>query len=342
MSDTAKYLHALNIALGGEPQKLFKVLEQYGNPETAWQALKTAEGDLDAEAEKLKREGVRTIADDDPAYPELLGQIYQPPKLLYIRGALPEMAWVIAIVGTRKPTEYGRTVAQLFGEALAQAGAIIVSGLAYGIDRETHVGTLRGSGRAVAVIGSGLDRASFYPQANWPLAEEIIAKGGAIISEYPPGKKAFQSHFPERNRVIAGLSHGVLLVEATDRSGTQITARLAMEENRDVFAVPGSIFSETSKGPNRLLKEGAIPALSPDDILEFYGKTRQKSPASSEELTELELKILDFLYEPTLFDDLMVKSGEAVHELQAVLSLLELKGKIRELEPGRYQALAMD
>ncbi|MBI4135007.1 MAG: DNA-protecting protein DprA [Candidatus Sungbacteria bacterium] len=316
-------------------------MSQYKTAEDAWREV-ASHVDADAEMQKLKTENVRTVTIYDEEYPELLKQTYQPPQILYYKGTLPAFDWSIAIVGTRKPTEYGKTACHEFAEALARAGAVIVSGLAYGIDGEAHKSTLAAGGTAVAVIGSGLDHPSFYPPANWALAEKIIGNKGAVISEYPPGTRAFQSHFPERNRIIAGLSHGVLLAEAKDRSGTQITARLAMEENRDVFAVPGSIFSETSKGPNRLIKDGAIPALSPKDILEFYGKEEVAPSRPAEVMSELEQEVLLLLREPALFDDLKAKSGQAVAELQATLSLLELKGKIRELEPGRYQATSLD
>lgn len=340
MSSEVKFLHALLLANGGEPQKLFKVLDRYPDAETAWRAQGDKSVNPDDEFEMLARAGIRAIGMRDPEYPQALKEIYQPPQLLYVRGAFPESDLNIAIVGTRKPTEYGKAVARRFGETLAEAGIPIVSGLAYGIDREAHAVVVAKGGKAIAVIGSGLDEASFYPNANWRLAEEIVKKGGAVISEYPPGKAAFQSHFPERNRIIVGTSKGVLLVEARDRSGTQITARLALEENRDVFAVPGSIFSDTSVGPNRLLREGAIPTLSPDDILDHYGRKKIEAPHDDAELSELEQKVLATLREPILFEELRAAVDTEINTLQAALSMLELKGKIHELEPGRYEVLA--
>lgn len=279
------------------------------------------------------------VKKSDSEYPALLKEIHDAPEILYARGTLPKPdEWLIGIVGTRKPTEYGKHVARTFAESLAASGAIVVSGLAYGIDAEAHKGVAAARGKGLAVIGSGLDKASFYPQVNWQLAEEIIRLGGAVISEYAPGTPAMPFRFPERNRIIVGLIKGLIVVEGRDKSGAQITARLALEENRDVFAVPGPIYSPASLLPNRLIKEGATPLLSPDDIFEYYGKSYV--PVKNEETLEgIEAIIIEALQEPLSLDELKASTKAEVTALQAALSLLELGGKIAEIEPGKYQSV---
>lgn len=279
------------------------------------------------------------VKKSDSEYPALLKEIHDAPEILYVRGILPQPdEWLIGVVGTRKPTEYGKHVAHAFSESLAASGAIVVSGLAYGIDAEAHKGVVAARGKGLAVIGSGLDKESFYPQANWQLAEEIIRLGGAVISEYAPGTPAMPFRFPERNRIIVGLIKGLVVVEGKDKSGAQITARLALEENRDVFAVPGPIYSPTSFLPNRLIKEGATPLLSPEEIFEYYGKSYV--PVKNEEALEgIEAVIIEALQEPLSLDELKASTKAEVTALQAALSLLELGGKIAEIEPGRYQCV---
>ena len=276
MSEHAKLLHGLNLAAGGEPSKTRGWIEEHGSGEAAWEALKDTSIDLNTEIEILRTEGIELVAKDDPAYPPLLRETHEAPELLYIKGnaAVLSSEWLVGMVGSRKPTEYGVAAATKLASDLGAAGAIIVSGLAFGIDTASHLGALR-AGRTIGVIGSGLDRTSFYPAVNWAIAEKIVAGGGAVVSEYPPGTKSFPSHFPERNRIIAGLSQGLIVVEAQEKSGALITARLAIEENRDVFAVPGSIFSATSKGPNSLIREGAVPVTTAIDVIQFYGRASE-------------------------------------------------------------------
>ena len=201
-----------------------------------------------------------------PTYPPLLLTINDPPPVLYVQGAVAALsAPAIAIVGTRKPSSDGRRLARDFGGSLARAGYVVISGLALGIDTESHGGALSGDGLTVAVLGSGLDQ--IYPKANLPLAERIREQG-ALISEFPPWTSPAEWHFPVRNRVISGLSHGVLVVEAAQRSGSLITARLAAEQGREVFAVPGSIFNPQSRGCHTLLRAGAKLVEEIADILE--------------------------------------------------------------------------
>ena len=340
MSIELKYLNALLLAANGEAQELRKKIIEPAEAKTLWERHpKRGEIDPDREMEKLIKDGVWTIDKSDLNYPPLLKEAHDAPLLIYGKGKLPkfdESYWGIAIVGTRKPTEYGKAVARNFAEELSYGGAVIISGIAAGIDREAHAGALAGHGKTIAVIGSGLDRASFFPSANWSLAETIIADGSTVISEYPPGTPALPHHFPERNRIIAGLSHGTIVVEAQERSGALITARLALEENREVFAVPGPINSLTSRGPNLLLKEGATPALSPEDIFIAFDKAKPTTQTGRANLGEFEKQILEALAEPRSLDELKAMLSAETSKLQAALSLLELEGYIQETEPGKY------
>lgn len=339
MSKNATFLHGLNLVAGGEPSKTRGWIEEYENAEAAWNSLKDDAIDLDAEVERLMKLGIALLAKDDRAYPPLLTEIHEAPELLYIKGSaeLLSAEWLIGMVGSRKPTDYGVAAATKLASDLAGAGAVIISGLAFGIDTASHIGALR-AGKTIGVIGSGLDRDSFYPPVNWGISEKITASGGAVISEYPPGTASYPSHFPERNRIIAGLSRGVIVVEAQEKSGALITARLALEENRDVFAVPGSIFSATSKGPNTLIRDGAVPVTSSEDVLAFYGKTPHEKTAvvvEGEEGT-----VLTLLARECTIEELRRASGLEIGPVQAILSALELKGLVHETEPGTYAKTA--
>lgn len=218
--------------------------------------------------EDCMRNGYEIVTLRDPAYPRRLADIYAPPAVLYCWGTLPEPERLtVAVVGTRRLTEYGRRAAALLAGGIARAGAVVVSGLALGADAAAHDGALRAGGLTVAVIGCGIDYD--YPAANRSLKREIAAHG-AVVSEYPPGVRPDRIHFPIRNRIIAGISAGTLVIEAGIKSGSLITAALAAEEGRDVFAVPGGIFSPMSEGTNRLIRDGAKPAVTPGDVLEEY------------------------------------------------------------------------
>ena len=207
---------------------------------------------------------IKVCSIDDSCYPKILQEIYNPPLILYYKGQLETEALRVAIVGSRRFTPYGEGLAGEFASALAKAGITVVSGAARGIDTFAHRGALK-AGRTVAVLGCGLDVS--YPPENRQLLANIAASGGAIISEYPLGTKPLKQHFPERNRIISGLSDGVLVIEAKEKSGTNITVDFALEQGKDVFVIPGSIYSKTSDGTNFLIKEGAIPVTSYKDIL---------------------------------------------------------------------------
>lgn len=300
------------------------------------------------EFKKLTESGIAMLPESDPQYPELLRQIYDPPLALYVRGTLPPEGTAIAIVGSRQASPYGRSVTQSFVRPLAARGWTIVSGLAYGIDAEAHRAALAVHGRTVAVLGSGVDNASLYPRAHRTLAQEIVDRGGAVISEFPPGTGARPEQFPQRNRIIAGLSHAVVVVEASETSGALITARAALEENREVLAVPGPITSPLSAGTHRLLKEGAAPACSVEDILEALAMrdvltlplpndalpdsstlTTPPSPAADRVLQMLTVH-------PQSIDAVITASTLPPHEASAALSLLELHGLVRDVGGKQY------
>ena len=211
---------------------------------------------------------IQILSIKNPQYPLLLKQIYDPPKILYVLGNIDILNNLsIAIVGCRDASKYGKICAKYFAYNLASKGINIVSGLAKGIDSFSHIGAIDAKGKTIAVIGSGLD--VIYPKENEILAKQILKNGGTIISEYPLGTKPNKNNFPARNRIISGLSRGVIIVEAKEKSGSLITANFALEQGREVFAVPGNINSINSIGTNNLIKDGAIPVCNYSDVLQF-------------------------------------------------------------------------
>lgn len=274
---------------------------------------------------------IRTIYKKDAVYPRLLKETADPPEQLFVRGEIPFGLPVLAIVGSRKPTRYGMEVTEkLVRELVTHAEFCIVSGLAVGIDAVAHKTAMICGMKTVGVLGSGMDRASFFPLENWGLSEKIIETGGAVISEYPEGTPAMAHRFPERNRIIAGLSQGVVVIEAKERSGALITARLAVEENREVFAVPGSIFSLYSTGPNRLIQRGAKLITSAEDILDELNIPVKKVDAAKE-LEGNEKILWELLAEETGVDELVEKSGFGAKDALTLLSMLELKRCVKKV-----------
>lgn len=269
-------------------------------------------------------------------YPRGLREIPHIPKKLYIRGTLPpDDAICLAVVGSRNYTHYGREACEKIIRELRGYPIVIVSGLALGIDSIAHKSALDAGLTTVAIPGSGLDPKVLYPRTNHALAERIVASGGALISEFEPDFKATPYSFPQRNRLMAGISRGILIIEAGEQSGTLITARLGTEYNRDVFAVPGPIFSKNSLGSNWLLKQGAIPTTSGNDILEEWGfanesKSDERKVKLFETCSPEEQSLIELLAEPLSKDELAQKSGLPIHKLNAVLSLMEIKGLVRE------------
>ena len=262
----------------------------------------------------------------EPAYPTLLAQLHDPPPRLYVRGGSPELLLrpAAAVVGARSCSGYGAQVARMLGRELAGAGLVVVSGLARGIDAEAHRGALEAGGVTVAVLGCGIDRD--YPRSHADLARRI-ADAGAVVSEYEPGVEPAPWRFPARNRIIAGLSLATVVVEARARSGALITADFALELGREVFAVPGEITSGLSAGTNDLLRQGAAPLLSPDDVLAACGIERAAVEPQLGKVSAIAAELLHLLTGGALGTDELVRaSGRASGEVAAALVELELGG----------------
>lgn len=355
--DQKAFWVGLSLVPGIGPARFRRLVESLGSPEAAWKARpallaeagldrRTIESlvaarpriDLAREMEKLQRLGIRLLTLDDPDYPPPLRNIADPPPVLYLKGdllATDELA--VAIVGTRVPTVYGKQVAESFARGLADQGVTVVSGLARGIDSCAHRAALEAGGRTVAVLGSGLD--IIYPGENRRLASEI-AERGALVSEFPLGTKPDGVNFPRRNRIISGLSLASVVVEAKETSGALITAEFALEQGRDVFAVPGNIFSPTSHGPNRLISEGAKPACSVQDILEelhLETAAEQRDVRKAVPETETEAEILCCLsHEPLHIDEIRRSVCLPMSVVSSALTMLELKGLARQTGGMNY------
>jgi DNA processing protein len=300
--------------------------------ETACQAIETGAARRWAEAEmgRAAKLAVRLVGRDDVGYPELLLRVFDPPAVLYVRGELQvaECATSIAMVGSRAATPGGVALARSLSHALAGHGVCIVSGLARGIDTAAHRGALDGHGRTIAVLGSGLDR--LYPAENASLAREIAASG-AVVSEFPLGTAPVPGNFPRRNRLIAGWTRGVVVVEAAQRSGALVTARLALEEGREVMAVPGHPSVPSAAGTNQLIRDGAVLVRNAEDIAAeiglLFAAAGKPAGESDAVLAALEADA------PRSVEDLVATSGIAAPELLARLTELELESQVRRL-PG--------
>lgn len=271
-------------------------------------------------------------------FPPLLREIDDPPEKLFVRGKLPsfEMKW-LCVVGSRKYSSYGKEACQKLISGLAGYPIVIVSGLALGIDGLAHSTALDVGLPCVAVPGSGLSDKVLHPKTNYRLAKKILSEDGALLSEYEPDFSATPWSFPKRNRIMAGLSNAVLLVEAEEKSGTLITARLASEYNRDVLVVPGSIFTKNQKGVHQFLKLGARPVTESVDILEVLG-IEEGSPEKRDysKLSESEKRVVEELSEPTTKDELIEKLGMNTSQANILLSTMEIKGIIKE-EMGKIR-----
>jgi DNA processing protein len=293
---------------------------------------------LDDEMEKLKRYRVKVLTPRDDDYPSRLKEIYDYPPILYVRGTLlPEDEWCLAVVGTRRASVYGRQVTEEIVADLAHSKITIASGLAKGIDSVAHSAALEAGGRTIAVFACGLD--IVYPAENANLARRIMQQG-AIISEYPLGTKPRADNFPRRNRIMSGMSLGVLAVEAGESSGALITANMALEQNREVFAVPGSILSPASRGTNRLIQEGAKLVRDYTDILEELNLTavaqqmemKEIIPASDTE----SLLMKQLSAEPTHIDEVCRSSGLPISAVSSTLTMMEIKGLVKQVGAMNY------
>jgi len=370
MDDNSSYWLALTRVEGLGTRTAHKLVERFGSARDVYRAsLTDLEGcglparvaqavfahtglkEAEAAKEAAAKSQYRILAFGDEDYPPQLAQIADPPLVLYVLGdvkALSEFA--VAIVGTRRPTAYGSSVAGRLARELAERRLVIVSGLARGIDSASHRGALEAKGKTVAVLGSGLD--VIYPRENKRLVEEIVGSGGTMISEFPPGTPPAPENFPIRNRIISGLTLGTVIVEAAEYSGSLITARLALEQNREVFAVPGNITSAQSFGPNHLIKQGAklvdqwfdvveeFPASVRTQLLPAVAASEDDGKSASgvlfeESLTPDQKKVFEILRaDQALFVDSICGSVELSQtRVLATLLELEMNGLVRQL-PG--------
>ena len=357
INEDIKYWVGFNLIPGIGKVKFTQLENYFGTLSHAWEASpaelkqaglesKTANaiGDwrpkisLDDEMEKLNRYGIKALTCHDPDYPPRLKEIYDYPPLLYVRGSLiPEDEWCLAIVGTRRATVYGKQVTEELVTDLAQSKITIVSGLAKGIDTIAHQSALAAGGRSIAVFGCGLD--VVYPAENTTLARNVMQQG-ALLSEYPLGAKPKAENFPRRNRIMSGMCLGVLVIEAGETSGAIITANLALEQNREVFAIPGSVLSPASRGTNHLIQEGAKLVRDYTDILEELNLTAVTHQIEMKEIipaSETESLLLKQLgAEPIHIDEVCRNSGLPAATISSTLTMMELKGLVKQVGTMNY------
>jgi len=296
---------------------------------------------LNQEIENLEKEKVLFTTINDEDYPSLLKEIYAPPPILYYRGTLPKKEdFLLAVVGTRKFSAYGKQVAQSLVASLAQSGITIVSGLALGIDALAHEAALNASGKTIGVLGCSVEKWNIYPRTNQFLAEKMIQEGGCVISEHPLGTPPLKPHFPRRNRLISGLSLGTLIIEAPQKSGALLTAKHALEQDREVFAVPGNITVANSDGTNNLIKMGAHTVTQANDVLDVLNLQEATSFLSASEIvpdTREEASLMEHLSrEPIHVDELTRATDLSISAINATLTLMEMKGKVRHMGGMNY------
>ncbi|MFC2023557.1 DNA-processing protein DprA [Chloroflexota bacterium] len=337
--------------------RLRALLDYFGELQPAWEApvhdLRQAgldsrsianlikarsELDLDAEVGRVRRSGVRLLCWDNADYPVNLREVYNAPPVLYVRGTIDKRdEWAVAVVGTRKASVYGKEAARMIATGLAQAGVTVVSGLAAGIDTTAHRACLEAGGRTLAVLGSGVD--VIYPSRNHRLAAEVVERG-ALVSEYAMGTRPEARNFPPRNRIISGLTLGTVVVEADYASGARITANFAAEQGREVFAVPGSVFSRGCRGTNQLIQQGAKMVCRVTDVLEELNLTMVSEQAKAravipENKTE-ETLLTHLSAEPTHVDELRRSVRLPIAQVTSTLALMELKGMVRQVGGMNY------
>ncbi|MBU1000350.1 DNA-processing protein DprA [Patescibacteria group bacterium] len=359
MIQNESYLLALHSIDGLGPIRLKTILQHFQDPKLAWEAngeellklgiyknivklLTETRKKLEPETytKKIAESGIKWITVLDKNYPKLLAQIYDPPTVLYYKGKIDLNEKTIGVVGTRKITDYGKVVTEQFTKELVQAGFIIVSGLALGVDTQAHLTTISENGQTIAVLGGGLN--NIFPSENKGLVAKITRGFGAVISEFPPDSPPLPGNFPARNRIISGLSLGVLVIEAAENSGSLITARLALEQGREVFAVPGSIASKLSKGSSRLIKNGATAVFCADEVLEELGVSNQSNYSGgsnliSQGLSEKEKKILECLGEEEIhIDEISRRLNFDLQKVSALLLKLEISGLVQSTGAGIY------
>ncbi|MBI4128481.1 MAG: DNA-protecting protein DprA [Parcubacteria group bacterium] len=355
------YLHAFNTVDGLGTHRLKKIRTLFPSYEDAWRAPTHAYAaalrlpslvrqsleehrehfDVRGAYERLIQTHIDCVMLGHASYPALLSEIPDSPPILYVRGILRStVPLVLGVVGTRRCSPYGKEITATLVARLAASGTGIVSGLARGIDAQAHEATLDSGGYTIAVLGSGVDDESIYPSMHVRLAHRIIASSGAVVSEFPPGARARKSHFPQRNRIIAGLSHGVLVTDAPEKSGAMITAFQATEYGRDVFAVPGPIHSRTAAGPHRLIRMGAKLVVSASDIIEEYPILPLKEETRVKPSSNDEIHIVELLENGPLHIDGLAESLQTpVSTLHATLVMMELAGTITQVERGVYRKI---
>jgi DNA processing protein len=358
--DDKKYWIGFNLIKGIGAVRMQGLVAYFGDLESAWRAdpASLAEAglgaklvervvsarqsvDLDQVWTKIEAQGISILTWADEEYPSRLREIDQPPPVLYIRGEyLQDDLFAVAIVGTRKVTPYGRQVTEEIASFLAANGITVVSGLARGVDAIAHQAALKTGGRTIAVLGSGVDK--IYPPEHRALAEQMMERG-AVISDYAVGTPPDASNFPPRNRIISGLSLAVVVIEAAETSGALITAEFAAEQGREIFAVPGSILAPQSKGANRLIQKGALPLLTPDDLMQALDLTRVGEKKTARKLLpadEAEARVLEVLGgEPMHVDEIRNQANLPIEKVSATLALMELKGMVRQVGGMNYVAM---
>jgi DNA processing protein len=346
---TAEHARSLLAAAGGEADLDFSpsLLREARIPAAACAYLSSPrEAELNADLRWIDASGARLILCTEAAYPRMLAQTAGGPAVLFVLGSVEALhSSQLAMVGARKPTAAGRKNARDFAASFARAGLTITSGLAMGIDAASHEGALHADGTTVAVCGTGLD--TVYPTENAGLANRIRERG-TLVSEFPPRTAPVARNFPRRNRIISGLSHGTLVVEATHRSGSLITARLAAEQGRDVFAIPGSIHSPLSRGCHELIRQGAKLVEEPLDVVSelqipSLSQWVSQSARNAKDTPPLDKEyemLLDALgFEPATLDVLVARTGLPVASLASMLLILELEGRVAALPGGRYDRI---
>ncbi len=358
--DPKAYWVGFNLVKGIGAIRLKQILDFYGSLEVAWESpasgllsaglpQKVAENftrvknqvELERIMENIASQKIHVMTWEDSDYPRRLKEINQAPPVLFIKGTINvEDDWAVAVVGTRRVTPYGRQVAAEIARFLAQNGVTVVSGLARGVDAIAHQAALQNGGRTLAVLGSGVD--VIYPPEHRKLGMDI-AQQGALVSDYPVGTQPDGVNFPPRNRIISGLSLATVVVEAGEKSGALITAKFAVEQGRDVFAVPGSILTPQSEGTNRLIEQGARPLLKMTEILESLKLEQipeKQAARKSNPLNPVEKNLLEHLsQEPVHVDELCELTGLPIHDVSATLTMMELKGLVTQVGGMNYVAM---
>lgn len=355
MGSDLRYYLGFSYFFGLGPTRLKILLDRFKNVKSAYLANKNDLADVigmklgerfvrfrslfnyDTEINKMTSEGISVLSIADNGYPNLLKNITDPPICLFIKGKIDRDDFFLSVVGTRAPTSYGEEMTEYLVRELVRTGITIVSGMAYGIDAVAHRFAIDGGGKTIAVLGCGVN--IIYPSSHASLYNRIIESGGAVISEFPPDQSVVKGMFISRNRIVSGLSRGILVIEGGENSGTLITARYGAQQGRDIFAVPGQATNKMSQAPNLLIKNGAKLVTKPDDILEEYGlKSVPNVTDSGEPLTAIQESINTALKtKPHTVDELIVNLRISPARTLDNLSLLELKGVVFKNKQGKYE-----